>query len=97
MSLLKIICLSSEQSYSHQILLSRGFVFTRIYAYLNEGDQFCECCSCLKIVIPAHLYVGFFAIFFITRALLKQFYLSLKLLQSRATFKQKSNHEVSSH
>ena len=96
MNLLKIICSSSEQSYSHQIL-SRGFVFTRIYAYLNEGDQFCECCSCLKIVIPAHLHVRFFTIFFIKRALLKRFYLSLKLLQSRATFKQKSNHEVSCH
>ena len=49
------------------------------------------------MVILAHLHVGFFAMFFIKRALLKRFYLSLKLLQSRATFKQKGNCEVSSH
>ena len=49
------------------------------------------------MVILAHLHVGFFTIFFIKRALLKRFYLSLKLLQSRTTFKQKGNYEVSSH
>ena len=49
------------------------------------------------MVILAHLHVGFFTIFFIKRALLKRFYLSLKLLQSRPTFKQKVNHKVSSH
>ena len=49
------------------------------------------------MVILAHLHVGFFTIFFIKRALLKRFYLSSKLLQSRPTFKQKGNHKVSSH
>ena len=49
------------------------------------------------MVILAHLHVGFPTIFFIKRALLKRFYLSLKMLQSRTTFKQKGNHEVSSH
>ena len=49
------------------------------------------------MVILAHLHVGFSTIFFIKRALLKQFYLPLKLLQSRTTFKQKDNHEVPSH
>ena len=67
-----------------------------MYMYLNERDKLCECYSCLKIVMQAHLHVGLFAIFFIKRASLKRFYLSLKLLQSRAIFKQKGNHEVSS-
>ena len=71
--------------------------FKLIYAHLNEGDQFCECYSCSILVILAHLHVGLFTIFFIKRALLKRFYLSLKLLQSRTTFKQKGNYEVSSH
>ena len=73
------------------------YSFKLIYACLNEGDQFCECYSCFKIVILAHLHIGFSTIFFIKRALLKRFYLSLKLLQSRTTFKQKGNYEVSSH
>ena len=73
------------------------YCFKLIYAYLNEGDQFCECYRCLKMVILAHLHVGFFTIFFIKLALHKRFYLSLKLLQSRTTFKQKGNYEVSSH
>ena len=64
---------------------------------MNEGDQFCKCNRCLKMVILAHLYVGFFTIVLIKHALLKRFYLSLKLLQSRTTFKQKGNYEVSSH
>ena len=49
------------------------------------------------MVTLAHLHVGFSTTFFIKRVLLKRFYLSLKLLQSRTTFKQKGNHEVSSH
>ena len=49
------------------------------------------------MMIQAHLYVGFFTVFFIKRASIKRFYLSLKLLQSRTIFKQKGNHEVSSH
>ena len=39
----------------------------------------------------------FFTIFFIKHESLKQFYLYLKLLQSSTIFKQKSDHEVSSH
>ena len=61
------------------------------HAYLNEGDQVCECYSCLKMMI----HVGFFTIFFIKRPSLKRFYLCMKILQSSTIFKQKSNHEVS--
>ena len=43
------------------------------------------------MVILAHLHAGFFTLFFFKCALLKRFYLSLKLLQSRTTFKQKGN------
>ena len=64
------------------------YCFKLIYAYLNEGDQFCECYRCLKMVILDHLHVSFFTIFFIKCVLLKPFYLSLKLSQSRTTFKQ---------
>ena len=53
--------------------------FKLIYAYLKEGDKVCECYSCLKMVIQAHLHVGFFTIFYIKSASLKRFYLSLKL------------------
>ena len=35
------------------------YYFKFIYAYLNEGDQVCECYSCLKMVIQADLHVGF--------------------------------------
>ena len=57
--------------------------------YLNEGDKVRECYSCLKMIVQAHLHVGFFSIFFIKRALLKQFYLYVKMLQSSTIFKQK--------
>ena len=30
-----------------------------IYEYLNEGDKVRECNSCLKLMIQAHLDVGF--------------------------------------
>ena len=66
--------------------------FKLIYAYLNEGNEVCECYSCSKMVIQACLYVGFSTIFFIKRASLKRLYLQLKLLQSSAIFKQKNNH-----
>ena len=49
------------------------------------------------MVILAHLHVVFFTIFFIKRALLKRFYLSLKLFQSRPTFKEKGNHSKNSN
>ena len=39
------------------------YCFKLIYAYLNEGHQFCECYSCLKMVILAHLHVGFLQCF----------------------------------
>ena len=72
------------------------YCFKLIYTYLNVEDKVCKCYSCLKMVIQAHLHVGFFT-FFIKRASLKRFYLSLKLLQSRTIFKQKGNHEVSGY
>ena len=87
--------ISSEQNDPYQILLNRGFLcFKLIYVYLNEGDKFCECYSCLKLMIQAHLHVRFFTIFFINCASLKRFYLYIKLLQSSAIFKKK-NHERS--
>ena len=68
--------------------------FKLIYEYLNEGDMVRACYSCLKMIIEAHLHVGFFAIFFINRASLRWFYLYMKLLQSSTIFKQSNNHEV---
>ena len=64
--------ISYEQNYPHQILLNRGFVslFKSTYAYLNEGNKVCKCYSYLKMVIKAHLHVGFFKIFFMKRAYL---------------------------
>ena len=61
--------------------------FKLIYAYLIERDKVRECYSCLKMMIQAHLHVGFITIFFIKRASLKQFYLYMKLLQSSTIFK----------
>ena len=55
----------------------------------NEVDKVRECYSCLKMMVQAHLHVGFFTIFFITRASLKRFYLFMKLFQSNTIFKQK--------
>ena len=69
--------------------------FKLIYAYLNEGDKVCEYYSCLKMIVQAHLDVGFSTIFFIKRASLKRIYLYMKLLQSSTIFKQKNYHEVS--
>ena len=34
-----------------------------IYAYLREGNKFCECYSCSKIIIQARLHVGFLQYF----------------------------------
>ena len=66
-----------------------------IYTYLNEENKVRECYSCLKMIIQAHLHVGFFTIFFIKRASLKRFYLYMKLLQSTPIFKEKNNHKMS--
>ena len=77
----------------NKIILIKSFLtrvlydcFKLIYAYLNERDKVCECYSCLKMVIQAHLHVGFLIIFFIKRASLKRFYLYFKLLQSSTIF-----------
>ena len=40
-------------------------------------------------MVQVHLHVGFFTIFFITRASVKRFYLYMKLFQSNKIFKQK--------
>ena len=69
--------------------------FKLIYVYLNEEDKVRECYNCLEMLVQAHLHVGFLTIFFVKRALLKRFYLYMKLLQSSTIFKQKNNHEVS--
>ena len=58
---------------------------------MNKGDKVCECYSCLKMIVQAHLHVGFFTILFIKRALLKRFYSYMKLLQSSTVYKQKIN------
>ena len=90
--------ISSEQNCPHQTFLT-GVLYhclKLLYAYLNEGDNFYECYSCLKMVIQAHLHVGFFTISFSKRASLKRFHLYLKLLQSSTIFlNKKNNHEVS--
>ena len=61
--------------------------FKLIHAYLNEGHKVRECYSCLKIIVQAHLYVGFFPIFSIKCASLKRFYLYVKMLQSSTILK----------
>ena len=61
--------------------------FKLIYAYLNEGHKIREYYSCLKLIVQAHLHVGFFIIFFIKRASLQRFYLYMKLFQSSTIFK----------
>ena len=61
---------SSEKTAPHQNLLNRGFVWlfqTCLYAYLNEGEKVRQCYSYLKVMIQAHLHVGFSIIFFIKR------------------------------
>ena len=79
---------SSEKTDPHQNLLNRGFVWlfqTCLYAYLNEGEKVRKCYSYLKVMIQAHLHVGFSIIFFIKRWTfneLKWFYLYMKSLQS---------------
>ena len=77
----------------NKIILIKSFLtevlcdcFTPMYVYLNEGDKVCERYSCLKMVIQAHLHVGFFTIFFIKRGSIKRLYLYLKLLQSSTIF-----------
>ena len=89
--------ITSQQNDPHQIFITRVLYdrFKLVYAYLSEGEKVRECYSCLKMMIQAHLHVGTFTIFFTKRALLKQFYLYMKLLQSSTIFKQKNNHEVS--
>ena len=63
--------------------------FNLTYVYLNDKDKARECYNSLKKMIKAHLYVGFFTVFFIKRVSLKRFYLYMELMQSNATFKQK--------
>ena len=90
--------ISSEQNDPHQILLSRGFVwlFKTYIRVFKWSDKVCECYSCLKMMIQAHLHVGFFTILFIKRASLEWFYyIYMKLLPTSTIFKQNSNHEVS--
>ena len=60
--------------------------FKLIYAYLNEGDKVRECYSCLKLIVQAHLHVGFFTVFFIKRASLKRFYLYMRNCFNQAQF-----------
>ena len=70
--------------------------FKLMYAYLNEGDKVRKCYSCLKMIIQAHLHVGFFKIFFIKRSLFKRFYLYMKKYCNQAQpLNKKNNHEVS--
>ena len=48
--------------------------FKVLYFYLNEGDKVRECYSCMKLMVEANLYVGFFTIIFFKHFLLKQIY-----------------------
>ena len=52
--------------------------FKLIYEYSNEGGKIREYYNCLKIIVQAHLHVGFSTIFFTKRASLKQLYLYMK-------------------
>ena len=63
--------------------------FKLTYAYLSEGDKVSKCYRSLKMIVQAHLHLFFFAILLIKCALLKRFYLCMKLLQSSITFKEK--------
>ena len=60
--------------------------FKLIYAYLNEGDKGRECYSCLRLIVQAHLHVGFFTVFFIKRASLKRFYFYMRNYFNQAQF-----------
>ena len=53
--------------------------FKLIYAYLNEGDKVRKRYSCLKIIAQTYLHDGFSIIFFIKRASLKRFYLTVAI------------------
>ena len=66
-----------------------------IYTSLNERDKVRECYSCLKLMIQAHLFVGFFRMLFIKRASHKLFYLYINFLQSSTILKKKKKHGVS--
>ena len=39
--------------------------FKLMCAYLNDGDKIRQCYSCLKMMIQAHLHVGFFSQYFL--------------------------------
>ena len=63
--------------------------------YLKIGDKARECYSFLKMIVQAHLHVGFFTTLLIKHVSHKRFYLYMKFLQLSTIFKQKCNHEVS--
>ena len=48
--------------------------FKLTYVNLNEQDRVRECYNCLKLMIQAHLHVGFLTKFFIKHVSLKRFY-----------------------
>ena len=63
--------------------------FKLIYTYLNKGDKVYECYNCLKMILQAHLHIGFFTIFFLKRGSLTPFYLYIQLLQSSTILNKK--------
>ena len=58
----------------------KGFVWLfQIYICTYKWrNKLCECYSCLKMIVQAHLHVEFFPIFCIKSASLKRFYLYVK-------------------
>ena len=84
--------ISSEQNDPHQILLSRGFVwlFKTYIRVFKWRDKVCECYNCLKMMIQAHLHVGFFTILFIKRASLEWFYIYIWNCCQQAQFLNKT-------
>ena len=43
--------------------------FSFVYTYLNELDKVFERYGCLKLMIQAHLHIGFFTIFHLSNSI----------------------------
>ena len=68
-----------------------------MYVYLNEEDQFCECYSCLKMVILPHFHVVFLQYFSSNVYYLNDSIYLWNCCNQGQLLNKKGNHEVSSH
>ena len=73
------------------------YCFKLIYVYLNEGNQFCECYSCLKMVILPHFHVVFLQYFSSNVYYLNNSIYLWNCCNQGQLSNKKGNHEVSSH